>query len=362
MLFSRIIIPEDIADVENKLRLNLSKHAFYVLNYDIEAFRAGEVNDNRISSSMINRIFSCYKDAAASSVSLAIRTRYEEIIAALKDIPESDQATEKLVAIYRQELLEYLQKRLEDCGRPFSIRVDAANLEYLRSEEGYAESIYYDDRVGRYLKAVIEEYCEQPYAVRERIYYRDNLNAAIRAIKEEKVLKLRLHSKSNVKARAQNNILYMKPVCIEEDSEHLYTYIAGMIGHSQGGPWEPGAVRLTSIKTAECQEKSGFLSSDDQKYIRSEIKNRGIQYLSANSGITNITVMFTEEGEKLYKRIMHLRPQYTAKTGLKYEFQCTLAQAENYFFKFGHNVKILEPQTLADKFVRRYESALKQYK
>ena len=40
----------------------------------------------------------------------------------------------------------------------------------------------------------------------------------------------------------------------------------------------------------------------------------------------------------------------------------TQRQAENYFFKFGHQVKILEPQELADKFSRRYESAARQYR
>ena len=44
-----------------------------------------------------------------------------------------------------------------------------------------------------------------------------------------------------------------------------------------------------------------------------------------------------------------------------YEFDCTLRQAENYFFKFGHDAMVLEPENLADKFLRKYRNAVKRY-
>lgn len=74
-------------------------------------------------------------------------------------------------------------------------------------------------------------------------------------------------------------------------------------------------------------------------------------------------VKFTEKGQKMYHRMLHLRPMFSAiREDRIYEFMITRRQAENYFFKFGHQVKILEPQELADKFSRRYESAARQYR
>lgn len=361
MLFSTVYFPEEIEDVENKLRLNLSDHAFSVLNYDIEAFGIGDANDSRIPSSFINDVFFCFKDAATSSISLAISARREELLSVLAGLPGCNQAVEKMLAVYKNQLFEDAKSRLKDREKPFSIRVDSRNLEYLRSDEGQSESTYYNDRVGLYVKAVIEEYCQQPYVIREQFFYRDNWNEMIRAIDEMKVIKIKLLSKKSSRGRTQDNTIYMQPVCIEDDSEHMYNYLAGMIGSSQGGPWKTGAVRLSNVKTAECQKKSGRLSADERKAVRLEIKKRGIQYLSDNEDPIRVVVQFTPYGEKLYHQILHLRPTCKKKNGLIYEFECPQYQADTYFFKFGHNAKILEPQSLADSFKRKYQSAAKQY-
>ena len=72
-------------------------------------------------------------------------------------------------------------------------------------------------------------------------------------------------------------------------------------------------------------------------------------------------VRLTPSGERKYQQILHLRPQYARKEGAVYTFTCTQRQVENYFFKFGHDARILAPQELADKFKRMYESAAEQY-
>ena len=361
MLFSTVYYPEEIEDVENKLRLNLSDNAFSVLNYDIEAFGIGEAHDSRIPSSFINDVFYYYKDAAMSSISLAISTRRRELLNDLAELPGYDQAVEKMLTIYEKQLFEDAKKRLKERVKPFSIRVDNRNLEYLRSDEGQAESAYYDDRVGLYVKAVIEEYCQLPYVKREQFFFRDNWNEVIRAIDEMKVVKLRLQTSQYNQGRTRDNILYMLPVCIEDDSKHMYNYLAGMIGPSQEGPWKIGVVRLSNVKVAEYQKKSGHLSADEKKAVRKEITKRGIQYLSDDEEPIKVVVQFTPYGEKQYRQILHLRPTCKKKNGLIYEFECPQYQAVAYFFKFGHNAKILEPKSLADSFKRKYQSAARQY-
>lgn len=361
MLFSTVYFPEEIEDVENKLRINLSDFAFSVLNDDIDAFGVGETSDDRIHSSFINDIFFYYKDVAMSSVSLALNIRREELSVILGGLSGNEQIIEKLLAVYEVQLLENAKNKLYNRDKPFSIRVNKRNLEYLRSDEGQAESSYYNDRVGLYFKAVVEEYCQQPYVVREQIFYRDNWNEIIRGVDESKVVKLKLQSKKSEQGRAQDNILYIKPLCVEKDSEHLYNYVAGMIGPTQSGPWKIGAVRLSKIKIAECQNKSGHLSIENKKDICENIKKKGIQYLS-DENFARVVVQFSEYGEKMYHQILHLRPKCIKKEESIYEFECPLYQADTYFFKFGHNVKILEPKSLAESFKQKYQAAAEGYK
>lgn len=357
MLFSTVAFPEYIEDVENKLRLNLSDYACYILNADIEGFGHGSRKKDRIESAVINRIFHCYKDTASSSVSLIIESKREELKSILIGFTDINGVVERLLAVYEEQLLMNVKDLLKDRGNAFSVRLNTDILEYLRSDEGQSERGYYNDRVGLYVKAVIEEYCRQSYSIRERIFYSGNCNAISSAIENSAMVKLKLYSKHG----NQNNILYMKPICIAEDNEHRYNYAAGMISCNRGGPWAVGSVRLSSIETAECQKKSGYLSHDEITFIKKEIQKKGIQYLSAEGSTERIIVLFTQEGERMYRKILHLRPQYIHKDGLTYEFDCTVRHASNYFFKFGHNAKIISPSHLAESFGRKYKNAAKQY-
>lgn len=134
-----------------------------------------------------------------------------------------------------------------------------------------------------------------------------------------------------------------------------------MTSAQPGGPWNIGCVRLSSIKKISSLKCSGFISAADQQKILEAIQKNDVQYLPGQGAEQTILVQLTPYGERKYHQILHLRPQYVQKEGAVYTFDCTPRQAENYFFKFGHDVKILAPQELAEKFKRMYESAAEQY-
>ena len=52
---------------------------------------------------------------------------------------------------------------------------------------------------------------------------------------------------------------------------------------------------------------------------------------------------------------------YTQKKEDVYIFNCTKAQAEFYFFKFGSDAEILSPVDLRDKFALMYKDAAAVY-
>ena len=353
--------------VENKQRLNLSERAYAVLMNDSDVFRvvdSAKRKNNGPSSNIINHIFRCFRETAHSSIAQTCqkhKNKLEKDLAPVKPDAARERAVQFLLDEYRAKLVDELLNRAVK-GKAFSFRIDKENLDYLASEDGQMESTFYDDNVGKYIKAVLEEYAEYPHVERERIYCKNILDKIQLASSKRTMLKLTLHSVNKTRSSTANNILYVKPLGVRQDLERLYHYLVGMKASCKDGPWTPGAIRLTAIKNASCLEQPAAVSKAEKRIIENEIRKNGVQYLSDSRSAGTIKVRFTPEGEKMYYQMLHLRPLYTANPEpLVYEFSCTRFQAETYFFRYGHNVKILEPKDLADKFMRRYQSAAKQY-
>ena len=54
--------------------------------------------------------------------------------------------------------------------------------------------------------------------------------------------------------------------------------------------------------------------------------------------------------------------EYYKKEGNKYYFDCSYAQLEFYFFKFGKDVQIISPLNLRNRFSKKYHQALDNYR
>lgn len=351
---------------ENKQRLNLSAKAYATLLNDIDAFRSADISvreGREIPSHVLNRIFRCFRETARSSIALALTNRrmeLEKLLAAIQPDPARKKAIQLLLDDYQKQLVSEAMRRSEK-GHAFSFRLDKNSMEYLAIGEGQHEGEFYDNNVGQYIKAVIEEYAELPYVERESIYHKEFRDEIQLGIAGGKMLKLALHSTKTVNGSVRSNLMYVKPVAIKRDSELLYNYLVGLTASSKEDPWSVGAIRLTKIKECRHLEQTASISGEKKKEIEDAIRKNGVQYLSA-SHVEKIVVQFTPEGERLYQQLLHLRPLFAANPKpLVYEFECTPFQAETYFFKYGHNTKILEPQSLATKFLRRYQSAARLY-
>lgn len=104
------------------------------------------------------------------------------------------------------------------------------------------------------------------------------------------------------------------------------------------------------------------LTQNKQDAIEEAIRSKGAQFLSDDKGQERIVAQFTPRGEKMYKSMLHLRPQYRKKRDDRiYEFECPVYQAQKYFFKFGRDVTILEPSSLAERFKEEYIKAAQNY-
>ena len=345
----------DADRIENKLRINLSPHADSILLHDLDVFQVEPERRSTPKCVLINRIFEYFRDQAESSIASTLESRRIRLAGQLSEFPDPQARETAIRLILRddaEELKEKSRKRLEETGEPFLIRIFKDNLQYLLSDEGQAESQAYNDKIGPYFKALLEEYCQLPYVERERIYFRKK--------KEEIDLAIRYRKMLRIVTRKQHRS-YVKPLELRTDPGRMYHYLVGLTSSGREGPWKIGCFRLCFITDCKRLDYSGFIPSDQEKEIRRAISERGVQYLSGEDPIQKILVEFTPNGEKSYRQILHLRPQYTSHDGLIYEFHCPVKQAEDYFFKFGHNARILEPVYLAEKFQRKYQNAAKKY-
>lgn len=341
--------------IENKQRINISNHADSILKHDLDVFHVEEEKRSTPMTVMINRIFECYRDRAESSIAASLEKRRSKLMEQLSDMQDPiarEEAVRLLLSSYAARLQEQSTERCKTKGNPLSMRILHDNLLFLLSEEGQREASSYHDKVGAYFKAILEEYCALPYVKREEIYFRKQKDEIDLAISNKKLLR--------IVTRGQY-ISYVKPLELSQDQDHTYHYLVGLASASKDGPWKIASFRLSSITDCKRQAHSGVLSTDQKKEIHTAMAETGIQYLSGNDTRQEIVVEFTPHGVKLYGQILHLRPQYTSHDGLIYKFDCSLKQAEDYFFKFGHNARILEPVHLAEKFRRKYHNAAKKY-
>lgn len=363
MFFSDLCRPDIIP--ENKQRINLSKHAYDTLSHDASVFFPDDFT-GVLPSGFINQIIRCFADSAEASIAALLRSRREDyacILAPMAPEPQRGQALELLLEAEKQRLLECRDQRLKEKGHSFSFRINRENLDQFRTAAVQDEAVYYQDNVGAYLKAVLEEYCTLPYVRRELIYYDAEVQCIRTAIALKKRLKLYLRHSHLVTG---GGTVYMKPYGLLQDSGKKYNYIVGMLSDSSDSDaFMYASIRLSSVVRCSTMQKSGILSTGERREILRRIRSSGVPYLSSGIHTQIIKVRLTNNGVQMYNSMLHLRPMYSSKYRHNgawiYEFDCLLWEAEIYFFKFGSDALILEPAELSKKFLKKYQAAAEQY-
>lgn len=357
--------------VDNRQRINLSDYALSVVEHDMDAFRdtSEPLDKNNTLSKFLNRIIKNYKDISAASSAQLISLQKAKYLQILGSLPNREDIARLLLEDYKKELAEKRTAFLSIKGSSLNIRLDQEIMEYLLSPEAQANARFYkDQRIGEFLKVLTEEYASQPYVSRERIYYRDTVDTIHAAISGKNMIKLTLYSFTRTEEGAlTRKTVYLKPYALLEDSGKLYNYVAGYSSTNVQGPWTPYPVRLTSIYKCKKLSYSGVITGKEKRELAARIEKFGVAYIgSIKDEEKRIIVQLTEEGERLYRRILHQRPMFDKKEEGKWGpnthcFSCTEFQARVYFFRFGKEARILAPDSLVNEFKELYSSAAKLY-
>lgn len=337
---------------EQRLRINLSNKAYQTMLEDMLLFREKE------RSTFINRVFKNFREQAIASSSLYLNRKREDFLLQTANVTCDETSKnliiESLLKNEKEKLLQRIADQEHNKAVSKTYRMNNENLEFLTSEECQEEE-FYDTRIGLYLKCVIEEYADLPYFQREKIYFKNFYDLAEMAIQTERLLKLTL----------QNGVkFYVYPYKLIEDTLSTRCYLAGysVLCSDSSKTRQASSFRLPRLKNIQILKQSGHLTKQNVSDIENALEKRSIQFLLSEE--EEIHVYLTDAGLERYHTKISQRPMKIAEKSTEHEyvFSCTPLQAENFFFQFGAEAKILKPDYLRQRFAEMYENAAELYK
>lgn len=400
MSFSTIPIEKDKPYInEQKQHLNLSHFANTVIENDMETFGF----DKR--STFINQIFTNFYEEAQSSISRSLeaeKNRLDILIRkAEKTVEESNfkdhlkLSEEDINWILRQFSEKILEQKSKDLvkqaksyekGPSFKFRINDTNFQYLTNlikspprdkncqknkdcqvDKGCQEDKYYDDKIGKYIKALIEEYCRLPLFRRSEICFRDIIHKVQTACDKGKVLEV--HFRPSHQRRIPETKIHpgrpvkIHPYGIETDPTSGYPFLIGYYdsdGPSKTASDRIASFRLSKIKDVKIRRRNSFISTEKRRRLEKAVREKGYAYINKGTA-RDIEVFLTRQGKDKYKNQPVNRPVVKSINGDIYTFHCTSNQIFVYFFNFGKEARIIRPAGLAALFQEAYEKSAAQY-
>lgn len=348
---------------DHKQHVNLSAFAMEVIRYDMMAFMHSES-----LSGFLNAVFERYYEYADASVSLACDRYASALRQTLSSVLVKDGKLDAVVnCLVKDKGREILEKvRGYAVGAGVKFRLNNTNFAFLYPEEQPDDEVFHfpEDSsystVGKYVKAVLEEYCEKSMFEREEIFFHDMLTQIKHSIEGNTLLKIRLES----------GWYELKPYSVEGDSSKEYHYLIGLaypIARSGQKAEDPFymSVRLPQIMSLEPKTyRSGKLSEHQRQELRELIQQKGVQFLK-NEQDRDIVVRMTPAGVHKYKRMLHLRPRLISHEEYEgysiFRFHCSPLQARFYLFRLGGDTYVLDPPELREALHERFAEAHAMY-
>lgn len=214
---------------------------------------------------------------------------------------------------------------------------------------------------------ILEQFVSLPLSEREKIFCYNQYKTIIDLLEENKMLIV-------VSSQRQFEV---KPFDLKIDENTLSYYLVGYSKVKDSiGEFEAFSFKLSRIEECRSNYKEAIINIHEEKTLKKLIDKFGVAYIYTNTSKkreeNNKTIVrLTEDGYKLYfKIIAYQRPickcepkELKKENNVFYDltFDCSHEQIRNYFFSFGENAEIIEPEKLRERFINDYKQALKRY-
>ena len=353
-----------LINIDCKVRIPLSASAEITVSDDMATFGVTQKN------AFINTVLENYFSKAKASLSKYIENRTRELKQLLEYVPTSDNKEKDVIikAIVDKEaedIAASIRKSINtknSSNHNKSYYINAKNMQTLQDGghiEYADEDGLYKQRPGRYLRAVIEEYCSLPFIEREHIYKQDIYETVEKACNEKRLLKI-------PNPRNSKKPFEVYPYRIVPNKSNTQSYLL-CYSVEKGSPKADKRIasfnmaRLNIGKNNCGNPNSAFLSQNDIKQLEATILNEEVEYVLTES--EHIKVRLTDHGKDIYNSRIYMRPR---KIGVDeanniWEFFCTQKQAFNFFFSFAEDVEIISPPELRKRFAKSTANMAKIY-
>lgn len=333
-----------------KQHINLSTYAWDIIKSDMYMF---STNTSAPSlSGFLNKIFLGSVDTSPANLTNNVADKRNSYLQSLQAFNSSLTETfiESLINDYIVELKNKFLGFPKGIGKKFRLNNEAYNIISGIPENSLENMIY--GKPGLYLKAIFETYARLPFIEREQLFFSPQLEIIKQAIQFGYSIEIQLLNKQE---------FHVIPYKIITDVSSNFTYIAGRSSLKNTSEYHFSSFRLSRIQKVKFNytEKT-LLSDDDKKELDTLISTKGIPFLLNN--LITAKVKLSDKGVKKYYTQLHLRPQYTDKSKDNiFTFTATKEQLLFYFFKYGTDAEILEPEDLRNEFIKSYKNALDVY-
>lgn len=338
---------------EHKIRITLSDYALSTLIEDMEIFGINKI------STIINTTFSNFKDEAKASINLYRERRVLELNQLLshENISESTRNAiiSRIFAEEYDEIRNQITRYNKLKGNTKLYHINQENIDFIMNECNDEEEYCY--RPGRYLRAIIEEYCELPFIQRERIQKKDVFEKIEKACINHNILKL------NITNHASKQQFYVYPYKIVSDPLNTRSYLVcySRKANSTDNDMIIASFTMARLNAPTVLKATFSLTKSELADINSALSTNSAAYIVGKR--EKITVKLTDNGKQLYKRKLSSRPRKIDSLSHDdiYVFNCSQYQIFNYFFSFGCEAEIISPRELRQKFIDTHTNALKHY-
>lgn len=348
-------------NADRQVHISISEHAAHIIENDMLFFHEGK------KGTFLNTVLENYREPANASISIRMEEYKASLLETLSGLRQTaiDASVERLVATKKEELvrkMEELNSVKDITTNSVSLRLKDTVFTALAGRSDICdEDCFYKTTTGKpnaakYLKTILEEYCRLPYLIREKVYFSDRFSMINQAIAD--AVQLRIVNE----AQCTYHVVPWKII----DGPQV-AYLAGYSYTDDKTKKDkvPCSFRISTIQAIKIEKsRSGFLSKEDISRLQKRLAEVGIQFMLADD--ISFQVRFTPDGEKMFARIINLRPVPLKKEGNVYSFCCSPIQARNYFHLFGGEAEILpngneEIDKLRDEFRRFYKRGAKVY-
>lgn len=323
--------------MEEKIKIYVSRDIDSMLTKDADFFEFYKKDRSLNRNDFLNTLIVNYFDTYSHADNLLTQKLEALLAARLAERQSSALVSNELLNAVKEYQYTASQSRADVTISLKPTRRSSGIIDFIQSSYLSAVSL------SGYFRNMFASYCSLPQDRREQIIFRDKFETVSRAISEGKMV---YFTTSRSKERHEAS-----PYAIGRSQEELFNYLICYYNK------QPFSFRMTRIQNVRLLNKKAEIP-EDKKVLLEKMK-QAPQF--AFNKASEICVMLTDRGQRMFDRIYSYRPKPTNIIKGLYYFDCSEEQIYHYFFRFGPEARVIYPESLRLQMQRVFSQAAEAY-